>query len=124
VPGETFRIHVNFPVKDMESKGGRRATFRLQGDARCRANVRAVADTADPMPRFRLLLHHADGWREQEGVLADLGHMEWEVPGNAAVRVEWRPQPKPEQLNGQVHGLNGQKVSPPQRTRRRRTASR
>jgi hypothetical protein len=125
VPGEKFRIHVSFPVKDLQmSARQNRATFRLTGDARCRSHVRVVADSPDPLPRLRLLLRSGDGWREHEGVLADLGHMEWEVAGDAEIRVEWLHQRDRSHLNGHTREMTGKKINLPRRTRRRKTASR
>jgi hypothetical protein len=71
--------------------------------------VRAVADSAQPLPKFRLSVREQGSWRLKEGSLEATGYLEWVVPGNAQVRVEWTRLAKPPSLNG-VH-RNGRKRS-------------
>lgn len=115
VPGEPFQLHCSYPVEDLKFNRSARsghATFRTLGDRRCRHHVRVVPATADPLPQVQLLVRDGREWRARTGVLADAGYLEWELAGDAVVRIDWKHSPIPEQLNGTPPGVGGEKVSP------------
>lgn len=115
IKGENFQLHCSYPVADLEYRRTARAgqaTLRMVGDAQCRCHIRAVPATADPLPQFQLHRRDGNAWRECAGTLADLGYVEWEVPGDAVVRVDWKHSRVPERLNGTPAGVSGEKVNP------------
>jgi hypothetical protein len=97
VPDEPFNIHCNYPTTSIDIVQRRRrghADLQLAGDGRCRSHVRVVPDNANLLPELHLSTRVRGRWQVREGVLADLGYLEWEVPGDANVRVEWTPSTK------------------------------
>lgn len=109
VPGEPFKINCTYPVDTsrmefMGRRGKRRGgsvVVRILGDRRCRCHIRIVPTGLTPMPPVRLSIRQSDGWSPREGRLAELGYLEFELPGDAEVRIEWRHRSDPA-FNGQA----------------------
>ena len=87
IPGEEFVVHCDVPVRNFELRPGK-VSFRAEGDRRCTCHVRIVAQNFTPLPEVRVT--RLDTKKQVKGVLTRFGYLEFELPGNAAVRVNWR----------------------------------
>lgn len=109
VPAAPFILFCEYPVADADPpedsrqppapKG--RFSFRLMGDGRRSAKIRLIPLGASPLPTIKLSTD-----RDPEGTLTSAitpeGHLQYEVPGDRRVQVEWeslhqsKPEPQPE----------------------------
>jgi hypothetical protein len=112
VPGNGFIIACDYPLREMQVQGKAlgRASFQLEGDHRCRCHVRITAENFDPLPEVRLFV--GTGRKLTKGRLTKFGYLEYEVPGDARIRLEWKRPAKPvsqskPRNNGKVHQRNG-----------------
>jgi hypothetical protein len=92
VPGEDFVVNCSYPVRDYAVKkaGAHRGVMRFQaeGDSRCTCHVRVIATKYKPLPKITV---RRDGLRKAvKGTLTSFGYLEYEIPGDAAVKVEWK----------------------------------
>jgi hypothetical protein len=97
VPGTEFLVHCNYPTTDLtiertggrKSGQGRRVSFRVLGDPRINCRVRVVCEGEQTLPDARLTMITDGGRKSISGKCTEEGYLEYEVPGNASVVVEW-----------------------------------
>lgn len=96
IDGLNFRMHCDYPISDKVIDCDRgnpmkrgRMSFHIRGDRRCRSMVRLLPDDYTAMPETVLSIEGRNGNRIVKGKLSEFGYLEYDVPGNATVLLEW-----------------------------------
>lgn len=133
VPGEEFYLHSAYPVADFAARraakrgGTGTATFRLLGDRRCVTQIRLVPANHLPLPKTQLQVRVGRGWATKSPRIIELGYPEFEVSGDAEVRVTWKHAIAAEETavdrkNGSpsngAHGRGGRTAKAPTKARK------
>jgi hypothetical protein len=88
VPGEEFIIGVDYPAKDFSCRKGAPAKFKIIGDERFTCRMVIVGKDKRKLPAFQVTVKGSK--EEVKQHLAKDGHLEYELPGNAAVTIRWK----------------------------------
>jgi hypothetical protein len=84
-------LRCDYPVRMDYLEGDERAgaaRLRVLGDARCRCELRVVADHTTPLPEVELAIER--GRRPVKGELVEFGGIAFDLPGDAVASVSWR----------------------------------
>jgi hypothetical protein len=88
VEGQPFMIYSDYPTYGFAAKKHRPATFKLAGDARLSCRLMLVKTDKRKMPEFKLTIN---GTKELwKGKKTKEGHLEFTVPGNAEIHINWK----------------------------------
>ncbi|MBD1386701.1 hypothetical protein IDJ75_15565 [Mucilaginibacter rigui] len=87
VEGQPFMIYTDYPTYGFLPKKHRPAKFRLAGDGRLQARLLLVKTGDDKMPVLSVFVNN--GKEALKGQKTKEGHLEYTVPGNAEVKVNW-----------------------------------
>jgi len=85
VPGGQFFIFTDYPTYGFKAKIGRPARFSLAGDARLQSRLMIVKTGREKLPEIKLTVDN----QVIKGKPAAGGHLEFTVPGNAAITINW-----------------------------------
>jgi len=88
VPEAGLMIYTDYPTYGFSPKKHRPVSFRLAGDARLKARLMVVKTGPSKLPEITLSLN---GSKEQlNGKKVTGGNLEFEVPGHAEIKVNWK----------------------------------
>jgi hypothetical protein len=88
VDGEPFMIYTDYPTYGFSPKKHRPAKFRLAGDERLNSRLMLVKTDKGKFPDFTVTIN---GEKEAlKGKKTPEGHLEFEVAGNAEIRIDWK----------------------------------
>jgi len=107
IDGVDFRIHCDYPIHEFsvrrtsrsKTNGSGTAKFQVVGDRRCRCHVRIVPHDFAPLPSVTIKTRRGKKLVEVEGRTLEEGYIEYELPGDAAVTVSWRPSTRAPSAN-------------------------
>jgi hypothetical protein len=88
VEGEPFMIYTDYPTYGFSPKKHRPAKFRLAGDARLNCRLMLVKTDKGKMPAFTVTLN--GGKEPAKGRKTKEGHLEFTVPGDSEVYINWK----------------------------------
>jgi hypothetical protein len=88
VPGEEFIIGVDYPTQHFACRKGAPVKFMISGDERLNCRLVIVNQGKGKLPAFRVTM---EGSKEEvKGHPAKDGHLEYELPGNGRVTINWK----------------------------------
>ncbi len=88
VEGQPFMIYSDYPTYGFSPKKHRPAHFRLAGDGRLNCRLMLVKTGKGKLPEC--LLHINDSKEIVKGKRTKEGHLEFTVPGDSDIRINWR----------------------------------
>jgi hypothetical protein len=86
VDGQPFMIYTDYPTCGFSPKKHRPANFRLGGDGRLNARLLLVKTGPGKMPAFKVKA----GKELLKGKRTKDGHLEFTVPGDSYIHVDWK----------------------------------
>lgn len=86
VDGQPFMIYTDYPTYGFSPKKHRPASFRLAGDGRLRARLLLVKTGKGKLPEFEVKA----GKENLKGKRTKEGHLEFMVPGDSPIHVDWK----------------------------------
>lgn len=88
VPGESFMIYTDYPTYGFSRKKHRPAGFKLAGDGRLNCRLMLVKTAKGKMPEFAVTLN--SGKEPVTGKRTKEGHLEFTVPGDSEIQINWK----------------------------------
>jgi hypothetical protein len=92
VPGEIFMIYTDYPTYGFSAVKGKQATFRLAGDGRIKCRMMLVKTGKGNLPEFTVTANTAKDIIKGKS-LKD-GSLEFIIPGDAEVAIDWKKTSK------------------------------
>jgi hypothetical protein len=87
VEGEPFMIYTDYPTYGFSAKKKRPAKFKLAGDGRLSSRLMIVKTDKGKLPEFIVMVNRKK--EHLKGKATKEGHLEFDVPGDADVRIDW-----------------------------------
>jgi hypothetical protein len=94
VPDEKFMIYIDYPIRDFYAAEKGMASLRVLGDRRLSCRLRILPTGRKSLPKFEVRMEREGNIESLEGHKTSEGHLEYEVPGDCIVMVEWKANPQ------------------------------
>jgi hypothetical protein len=108
VPGQSFMIYVEYPIKSFSTVHEGQAMFRVMGDSRLFCRLRIMPTGRGKLPRFEVITEHGDSAETLQARETPEGHLEYDLYGDRAVIVQWQAR-KPGKGKQSTNGRKGSK---------------
>ena len=90
VPNEKFMIYIDYPIQDFSGDVKGQASFRVLGDGRLSCRLCIMPTGQKALPDFEVQAGQDGRMETLQGDETAEGHIEYEVPGDRTVIVQWR----------------------------------
>ena len=92
VPGETFMVHVNYPIASFSTVHEGKAMFRVLGDHRLSCRLRIMPTGKADLPDFEVMTEREEETETLRGRETPEGHREYELFGDRTVIIQWHAE--------------------------------
>ena len=110
VPGESFMIYIDYPIRDFSAAVEGEASFRVLGDPRLTCRLRLMPTSKKRLPKFEVQSEREGKIESLEGRKTPEGHIEYELFSDRTVIVQWEAEKsKPRSKTNSKNGRKGRK---------------